>query len=290
MNSRVSSIQASPRITQSRGWAYQQCNGEAEKDKQKERIEHERASCCSIEPCLTGRAQEVWVTLSKINTLTQRRAGSQNERMAGPPIRRQAEGMWIRAGHQHVVGPAARRWDESEAKRDSPFFFLNKKMYHLFSMCCPWIFHMSSNRSPPFPFLSHSKYFQPMEDGGHPLLCAVSALAHKQAAVFAGRGPVLCLAECGHCHPFRHTPSILYFPVGGSSPVRHCFVLCPHWDRKVCVCWGTKLPLWGWLTGKFLGVDRPRQTELAQRQMWQKMLRPGSAAIVKVWKAAFMML
>lgn len=82
MNSRVASIQANPRITRTSGWAYQRCNtGEGERgreggraEKPKERIENERRSCCSLALCFTGRAQEVWVTRSKINTLTQQRA------------------------------------------------------------------------------------------------------------------------------------------------------------------------------------------------------------------------
>lgn len=39
-----------------------------------------------------------------------------------------------------------------------------------------------------------------------------------QAAGFAGRGAVLCLPECAHCHSLQHTPSILYFPVRDLNP------------------------------------------------------------------------
>lgn len=40
----------------------------------------------------------------------------------------------------------------------------------------------------------------------------------SQAAGFAGRGTVLCLPECAHCHPLQHTPSILYIPVRDLHP------------------------------------------------------------------------
>lgn len=97
-----------------------QHNREGEKQKEKERIENERRSCCSIELCLIGRAQEVWVTHSKINTLAQRRAGTQNERMAGLLIRSQAEGTWILTGQQHVVA-----WWQDESKGKDGFFLSN---------------------------------------------------------------------------------------------------------------------------------------------------------------------
>lgn len=43
-------------------------------------------------------------------------------------------------------------------------------------------------------------------------------LGYSQAAGFAGRGTVLCLPECAHCHPLQHTPSLLYFPARDLHP------------------------------------------------------------------------
>lgn len=40
----------------------------------------------------------------------------------------------------------------------------------------------------------------------------------SQAAGFAGRGTVLYLPECAHCHPLQRTPSILYFPARDLHP------------------------------------------------------------------------
>lgn len=47
------------------------------------------------------------------------------------------------------------------------------------------------------------------------VLCWPDAGLLSQAA---GRGTVLCLPECAHCHSLQHTPSILYFPVRDLHP------------------------------------------------------------------------
>lgn len=146
MNSSVIQLSKPPHYTE--GWAFKQRSREAEKGKQKERIKHERASCCSIEPCLTGTAQEVWVTLSKINTaanqLPEWTDGWATDQKAGRRKVDLCNTWWDQQ---------ARRWDESEAKCDFPLFWFFFK-YHLFFMCCPWSFHLSSNRPPPLPFSS----------------------------------------------------------------------------------------------------------------------------------------
>lgn len=49
-------------------------------------------------------------------------------------------------------------------------------------------------------------------------LCWPDAGLLSQAAGFTGRGTVLCLPECAHCHPLQRTPSILYFPVRDLHP------------------------------------------------------------------------
>lgn len=46
-----------PALRRTRAWPISDAT--REREKQKERIENERRSCCSLELCLTGRAQEV---------------------------------------------------------------------------------------------------------------------------------------------------------------------------------------------------------------------------------------
>lgn len=116
---------------------------EGEKQKEKERIENERRSCCSIELCLIGRAQEVWVTHSKINTLTQRRAGTQNERVARLLIRRQAEGPWILTGQQHVVAWWDSQPDDGMSQKEKMF---------LSSSNCSIIFLFRFSFQPRLPY------------------------------------------------------------------------------------------------------------------------------------------
>lgn len=89
-----------------------------EREKQKERIENERRSCCSMELCLISRAQEVWVTHSKINTLEQWRAGTQ--RADGCAAGQKAGGGSMDPGRPatcgDLLGLTSTCWDVSRGK------------------------------------------------------------------------------------------------------------------------------------------------------------------------------
>lgn len=98
-------------------------------------------------------------------------------------------------------------------------------------------------------------------------LTAVGGLCWPDAGLLsqaAGRGTVLCLPECAHCHHLQHAPSILYFPVRDLHPSVIPLSSVPKtedfWREGGDVGgggWrpGTKLPLWQWLTGKSLYAD-----------------------------------
>lgn len=174
--------------------------------------------------------------------------------MAGLQFRRQGERTWILTGQQHVVA----RWesqpgdeDESRGKYISLSFSNCAIIFHFL---CSFIEHAPSDKF-CFRLLQFSSWIacMPSPYSFSSALCfllfylvpvnmtvvqdlvitpdSVRLLADccrvlywpdagllSQAAGFAGRGTVLYLPECAHCHPLQRTPSILYFPARDLHP------------------------------------------------------------------------